>query len=145
VGLNNLFNASITYRGRGQAGGATGQASGVEGMKIFSDKFKLCISIVIFSAGIFLTVDKSFAGTEEGVVVVGERGCKKRDRIIIDTNTGYMVAQVYTGYFYKGDQVIGDLSSYGLFDVLVNGNTGSFYIEDYSLSRSRAAEKCFGG
>jgi hypothetical protein len=80
---------------------------------------------------------------ENGVVVVGERGCKQRDLIIISTAMGFVAAEVYTGFFDKGDQVTGDLNSYGLFDVSVNGSSGSIYIDDYFMSKSRAAEKCF--
>jgi hypothetical protein len=94
------------------------------------------------SSGILLTGSRAFAGMEEGVVVVGERGCAKGDRIIVATNMGYVVAQVYTGYFDKGDQVIGELNSYGLHDVEVNGSSGSFYVDDYGLNKSRAAEEC---
>lgn len=79
----------------------------------------------------------------EGVVVVGERGCKKYDLVVIDTNDGYVLAEQYGGSFDKGDKVVGALNSYGFKDVLVNGRSGRLYIDDYMLSRDRAAEKCF--
>jgi hypothetical protein len=86
----------------------------------------------------------SFAAEmERGIVVVGERGCEKRGRIVINTNNGFVIAEVYTGIFDKGDRVIGDLKSYGLHDVLVNNSTGSVYIDDYWVSKSRAVAKCF--
>lgn len=86
----------------------------------------------------------TFAGNMvEGVVVVGERGCKKNDVVVIYTNNGYVIAEQYGGSFDKNDKVVGDLNSYGFTDVLVNGISGQLYIDDYMLSRSRAAEKCF--
>lgn len=80
----------------------------------------------------------------QGEVVVGERKCRKRDYVVIETLSGYVYAQVYTGSFDKGDLVVGAIDSYGLKNVKVNGSTGSVYIDDFMLSRSRAAEKCFG-
>ena len=92
---------------------------------------------------IILSANPSFAEIVEGVVVMGEGDCSKSAIIILNTNYGFVVADVYTGYFDKGDQVFGNLSSYGLHDVQVNGSSGSFYVEDYGLNKSRAAEMCF--
>ncbi len=80
---------------------------------------------------------------EMGIVVVGERGCDRRDRIVINTNSGYVFAEVYTGYFSKGDEVVGNLNAYGMKDVLVNGSRATIWIDDYWLSKTKAAEKCF--
>jgi len=85
------------------------------------------------------------ADNVQGVVVVGERGCEKRSRIVIDTSKGFTVADVYTGSFDKGDEIFGDLSRYGLRNILVNNRNARVYIEDYGLNKSRAADKCFGG
>ena len=79
----------------------------------------------------------------EGVVVVGERGCKKSDLVVIYTSSGYVVAEQYGGSFDKDNKVVGVLNSYGFKDVLVNGRSGRLYIDDFMLSRDRAAEKCF--
>jgi hypothetical protein len=92
---------------------------------------------------ITLSVNPSFAQVVEGVVVMGEGDCNKRAITILNTNYGFVVADVYTGNFDKGDLVIGELNSYGLHDVLVNGSSGSFYVDDYGLNKSRAAEMCF--
>ena len=86
---------------------------------------------------------QALAQVVSGVVVVGERGCRKRDKVVIFTNQGFVVAEVYAGNFDKDDQVIGELDSYGFKDVLVNGQSAKLYIDDYMLSRDRAAEKCF--
>ena len=83
------------------------------------------------------------AGMVQGVVVVGERGCDKRDYIVISTAQGFVYAQQYSGSFDKDDQVVGELNSYGFKDVLVNGSSARLWIDDYMLSRSRAADKCF--
>jgi hypothetical protein len=94
---------------------------------------------------IFLSVPllPAVAQVVSGVVVVGERGCRKRDKIVLYTNLGFVIAEVYSDSFYKDDQVIGELNSYGFKDVLVNGRSARLYIDDYMLSRDRAAEKCF--
>ena len=79
-----------------------------------------------------------------GVVVVGERGCNKRDYIIINTNLGYVYAQPFRGSFDKGDVVSGDINSFGMKEVSVNSLSGSLWIDDFWLSKSRATQKCFG-
>ena len=85
----------------------------------------------------------SFAEYVGGVVVVGEGGCTRRDYIVIHTNTGYVYAQEYGGSYNKGNQVVGDLNSYGFQDVLVNSSSGRLYIDGYDLSKSEVTEKCF--
>jgi hypothetical protein len=99
---------------------------------------------LIITSGLFVGGNKAYADIVKGIVAVGERGCKKSDLIIISTNMGFVAAEVYTGFFDKGDEVVGNLNSYGLFDVSTNGSSGSIYIDDYMLSRSSAVEKCFG-
>lgn len=79
----------------------------------------------------------------EGIVVVGERRCSKYDIVVLYTQRGYVIAQVYSGSFDKDDKVVGELNSYGFKDVLVEGSSGRLYIDDYMLGRDRAAEKCF--
>ena len=99
--------------------------------------------LIIFITTIFLS---SFLHAEivRGIVVVGERKCKKRDYIVIETNMGYVYAQQYSGNYDRGDEVIGELNSYGFKDVLVQSSSGRLYIDDYMMSKSKAAEKCFG-
>ena len=98
------------------------------------------------SIGLFLLTLSFLANAElvKGIVVIGERGCAKRDYIIISLNSGYVYAQQYRGSFDKGDEVIGELNSYGFKDVLVNSSSGRIWIDDYMLSKSRATDKCFG-
>jgi hypothetical protein len=79
----------------------------------------------------------------QGVVVVGERGCSKRDYIVISTAQGFVYAQQWSGSFDKDDVVVGRLNSYGFKDVLVNGRSARLWIDDYMLSRSSAADKCY--
>lgn len=99
-------------------------------------KFIVAILITVFSSNVS-------AGMVQGVVVVGERGCGKRDYIVIETNSGFVYAEQYSGSFDKGDTVVGDLNSYGFQDVLVNSTSGRLWIDDYMLGKSKAAEKCF--
>lgn len=100
-------------------------------------RFLLILLAMLFS----LT---SFAKSVEGVVVVGERGCKNNDYIVIYTDMGYVYAQQYSGSFDKNDEVVGDLNSYGFKDILVNSSSGRLWIDDYMLSKSKVSEKCFG-
>ena len=93
---------------------------------------------------LFFLITNTNAELVKGVVVVGERGCQKRDYIVINTNMGFVYAQQFIGSFDKGDEIIGELNSYGFKDVLVNSSSGRLWIDDYMLSRNRASEKCFG-
>ena len=86
----------------------------------------------------------AFAKIVEGVVVVGEHGCKINGYIVIYTTLGYVFAQQYSGSFDKDDEVVGDINSYGYKDVLVNSFSGRLWIDDYMLSKSIVSEKCFG-
>lgn len=102
-------------------------------------KFNIFLILSLLSAVPF--ADASFI---KGVVVVGERGCVKRDYVVIDTNLGYIYAQQFSGSFDKGDIVVGELNSFGFKDVSINtSRKGRLWIDDFMLSRSRAAEKCF--
>ena len=89
-------------------------------------------------------IHNAFADIVQGQVIVGERGCSKRDYIVIATNLGFVYAQQYSGSFDKGDVVVGELNSYGFKDVLINNSSGRLYIDDYMMSKTRAADKCFG-
>ena len=100
-------------------------------------------SIILALAVCGLSIAALAQNVVEGVVVVGEGGCKKSDVVVIYTNRGFVVAQQYSGSFDKDDKVVGALNSYGSKDVLVNGRAGRLYIDDYGLGRERASEKCF--
>jgi hypothetical protein len=97
---------------------------------------------IIFTI-LFMSVS-TYAETVRGVVVVGEYKCKKRDYIIIETNMGFVYAQQFGGSFSRGDEVVGDLNSFGFKDVDVQSSSGRIWIDDYMMSKSRATEKCFG-
>lgn len=56
----------------------------------------------------------------------------------------FVYAQQYSGSYDSEDEVIGELNSYGFKDVLVHSSSGKLYIDDYKMSKSQAAEKCFG-
>lgn len=87
----------------------------------------------------------TYAAAEEfGVVAVGEGKCKKRDRIVVATNSGFVLAEQYSGSFDRDDEVIGQMNGYGMKDVLVNGSAGRLYIDDFYASREKAERWCFG-
>ena len=86
-----------------------------------------------------------------GKVIVDHYECDgdgSSDRIIIATNMGYTLAEVYGGYSatYEDDLIFGDLNSYGFTDFLdENGDdAGRLYIEDYMASEGTAREFCWG-
>ncbi|MDB9857974.1 hypothetical protein OAC63_06295 [Amylibacter sp.] len=86
-----------------------------------------------------------------GKVIVDHYECDgdgSSDRIIVATNSGYTLAEVYGGYSdtYKDDLIYGDLNSYGFTDFLnENGDdAGRLYIEDYMAGKSTAREFCWG-
>lgn len=79
-----------------------------------------------------------------GIVAAGEGRCQKRDRVLVDTNMGFTLAQQYSGSYDRDDKVVGDLNSYGFKDVLVNGHAGRLWIDDYMASRDKAERWCFG-
>ena len=81
-------------------------------------------------------------GQVKGEVVKGEGDCSSYDHIVIETRSGFVFAEVYTGSFDEGDIVYGDLHSYGFKNVKVGSRTGRIYIDDYFESRSDIEEWC---
>ena len=80
-----------------------------------------------------------------GVVVKADGDCSAgSDRMIIETSSGYVLAEHYRGRFYEGRRVYGNLHSYGFKDVKVSDNDARIYIEDYMASKEKAIEWCFG-
>lgn len=80
-----------------------------------------------------------------GVVVKADGDCPARyDRMVIETRSGYVLAEHYRGRFIEGRTVYGNLHSYGFKDVNVNGIDARIYIDDYMASRDKALEWCFG-
>jgi hypothetical protein len=65
--------------------------------------------------------------------------------VVIATNTGFTLAEQYSGNFDKDDQTVGELNSYEMKDVLVNGSAGRLWIDDYMASRDEARRWCLGG
>jgi hypothetical protein len=78
-----------------------------------------------------------------GVVAVGEGDCKKSDRVVIATRSGFTLGEQWSGFFSKDDRVFGDLNSYGFKDVKVGSSNGRLYIDDFMASEDRAKEWCF--
>lgn len=62
---------------------------------------------------------------------------------IIETDSGwYVAAEHYSGaYLYEGDQVCGNLTTYGFEDICRDDDCGNFYIEDYESSIESAHEE----
>jgi hypothetical protein len=78
---------------------------------------------------------------DDAVVVLRIRGC---DYFLADGSKGLFLLEWYGGYDpVKGDELIGNLASYGMKDVYYTNKKqrGRLYVEDYLLSRTRAAEK----
>jgi hypothetical protein len=84
-----------------------------------------------------------------GKVVVDHYECDAAyDRIIIATERGYSLAEVYSGYnhTYEGHLIFGDLNSYGFTDFLDEDgdDAGRLYIDDYMADEGTAREFCWG-
>lgn len=62
---------------------------------------------------------------------------------IIETDSGwYVAAEHYSGvYLYEGDQVCGNLTTYGFEDICRGHDCGNFNIEDYESSIESAYEE----
>ena len=74
----------------------------------------------------------------KGVVVYEGQG----DYYIIETSSGYVIAERYSGLLYEDHTIYGPLHSYG-FKYCIDLNRDSevkLYIEDYMLSQERAVE-----
>ena len=74
----------------------------------------------------------------KGVVVYEGQG----DYYIIETSSGYVIAERYSGILYEDHTIYGQLHSYG-FKYFIDLNRDSevkLYIEDYMLSQDRAVE-----
>lgn len=96
---------------------------------------------IIIALSIFASATSVFARPTEGVVVY-DRGCSSR--LIIETSTGYILAEWYGGAIpYAGDVLIGELEKYGFQNVYIqNRKTDArLWIDDFMLSRSRVVEK----
>lgn len=80
-----------------------------------------------------------------GVVVKADGDCPARsDRMVIETRSGYVLAEHYRGRFLEGRPVYGNLHSYGFKDVKVNDIDARIYIDDYMAGKDKAIEWCFG-
>ena len=91
----------------------------------------------------FLTVTfihSNYAYADVGEVVKTFSGC---DYFIADGPSGYYVLEWYGGYDpYEGDTIAGEIDSYGMKDVLYNGNrSGRVWVEDYLESSSQAMDE----
>ena len=102
------------------------------------------ISFVLICLGIFST-NKLFAQVV-GEVVADHYRCKTYDHIVIATQSGYTLAEVYSGYTdtYEGHVLEGDLHSYGFTEIYKDGEeVGRIYVDDYMASESAANDWCF--
>ena len=81
-----------------------------------------------------------------GEVVADHYTCETYDHIVIATNRGYTLAEVYSGYSdtYEGHILEGDLHSYGFTDIYKDGEeVGRIYVDDYMVGKSAANDWCF--
>tara|TARA_S200000501_G_C20767970_1_gene719197 strand:- start:638 stop:964 length:327 start_codon:yes stop_codon:yes gene_type:complete len=83
----------------------------------------------------------------KGVVVLDHYECKSSDHIVIETNLGYTLAEVYAGYSktHEGHIVYGDLHSYSFKKIYDEDGKkiGRLWLDDYMASESSALEWCY--
>ena len=103
----------------------------------------------MFFLAMVLIVKQGFAG-DWGKVVVDHYECSAgaSDRIVIATERGFTLAEVYSGYSatHEGKLIFGDLNSYGFTDFFDEDGdeAGRLYVEDYMASESTARDWCWG-
>lgn len=75
--------------------------------------------------------------------VVKEDVCGTGNTIIETTDGWYIAAEHYSGvYLYEGDTVYGNMKTYGMEELTRDdGDSGSFYIEDWESSIGNAFEE----
>lgn len=69
-----------------------------------------------------------------------------KDYAMVDTPSGYSIIERYSGEsLNKGDEIAGDLNSYGFTDVyhISSDSETHVWVDDYMLSKSRAMEKLY--
>lgn len=78
----------------------------------------------------------------KGIVVYKSSSC---DWFIVNTNSGFIVMESYSGYFDEGDYVIGDIESYGFKNLFnkTRGIEGRVYVEDFQMSKDDAIEEFY--
>ncbi len=63
------------------------------------------------------------------------------DCIVIETNLGLVLAEWYGGSAHQGQQVVGDLHSYGLKEIYTpSGSALRVYIDDFWVDEDEARE-----
>lgn len=79
-------------------------------------------------------------GDQKIFEVVGTvRGCKY---FVAEQESGYSLVEEWSCFQpSRGDYGYGDINNYGMKEVNLNGAMCSVYVDDWSLNRSRAAEK----
>ena len=109
---------------------------------------KRIVSITIL---LIATISTPAFSKEWGKIIVDHYECDgewSSDRIIITTELGFTLAEVWQGYqnAYEGDLIIGDFHSYGFTDFYDEDghDAGRLYIEDYMTSEATAREFCWG-
>ena len=96
----------------------------------------------IFFLLILFCLFKPSLAQESGIVTKGEGDCAQRDRIVIQTLGGHVLAEKYMGYFLYGFRVSGDLNKLGFRNVTVNDLDGKLYINSSNAGTSSAERWC---
>jgi hypothetical protein len=94
---------------------------------------------VLFS--LWVAAGIAYQDLDEAVVVLRVKGC---DYFLADGAKGLFLLEWYGGYDpLRGDEIVGDIASYGMKDAYYTNvkQRGRVYVEDYLLSRTRAAQK----
>lgn len=82
-------------------------------------------------------------GVTEGIVAAAPRFCVHRDRTIILTNDGLVLAALTEGRLAVDDRVFGDLSTVGRRTVKVGQRTATIVVEAVHVSRAQAYDACY--
>jgi len=102
---------------------------------MFSKKWSVLIMVLAAS---------NVSAQTMGVVIKADGDCPAGyDRMVIETRSGYVLAEHYRGTFYEGRRVYGNLHSYGFEEVIINDREAKIYIEDYMASNDEASNWCF--
>ena len=103
---------------------------------------KLRYSFFLF---FFILISGTLNAEVKGIVVLDHYQCNSSDHIVIETNLGYTLAEVYSGYSdtYEGHIIFGELHSYGFKEIFKKGkNVGRIYVDNYMVGKSSALKWC---
>lgn len=79
-------------------------------------------------------------GNQQAIVVATTQGCG--DWYVVENSSGFAMLQWFGGTSpVRGDTLVGDIGSFGMKDLLLNGQSTKAWVEDFMLTRSSVTEK----